>query len=320
MAIGLETLTRSEEHSLLEEIQEEVFAPEDQKPRQCVKPKRRNRNMDSDYIDTLKLYFDEVSRIPRVSQPEIVGLKLSQTEEVSQNALVEANLRLVVNIANRFKKYGLPLNDLIQEGNLGLIKAAEKYDWKKGYMFSTYAAEWIKAYILLAITEKNRTIKIPVKTLRKIIRIKKQRNRLAQNGETPTTAQIAKAAGYKKTDVEKYLYYGSIKTISLGHATKSSRSNGHPRPLEEMIADPQESVEDIVTGKFTRETLIHALSRLTEKQQFVIRERFLDPSNPSLQDIGTKLGLSRKTVFFIEKEALKKLRTYLYKYGSSSEV
>lgn len=259
--------------------------------------------------DPVRMYLKEIGKVPLLSAEEEIELakKMEEGDERAKQKLAEANLRLVVSIAKRYVGRGMLFLDLIQEGNLGLIKAVEKFDYRKGYKFSTYATWWIRQAITRAIADQARTIRIPVhmvETINKLIRV--QRQLLQELGREPQPEEIAKEMDIPVERVREILKI-SQEPVSL-ETPIGEEEDSH---LGDFIQD--ESIPTPVEA--TNQTLLHeqldeVVSTLTEREQRVIKLRFgWDDGRPrTLEEVGKEFNVTRERIRQIEAKALRKLR------------
>ena len=259
--------------------------------------------------DPVRMYLKEIGRVPLLSADEEIALakRMEAGDEEAQKELAEANLRLVVSIAKRYVGRGMLFLDLIQEGNLGLIKAVEKFDYNKGYKFSTYATWWIRQALTRAIADQARTIRIPVhmvETINKLIRVSRQL--LQQLGREPSPEEIAEAM-----------------EISVERVREIMKIAQEPVSLETPIGEEEDShlgdfIEDqdapapaeAASFMLLKEQLEEVLDTLTEREERVLRLRFgLDDGRArTLEEVGQNFGVTRERIRQIEAKALRKLR------------
>ena len=262
--------------------------------------------------DPVKVYLKEIGRVPLLSPEEETELALKiqaggPDGEKAKQRLSEANLRLVVSIAKRYVGRGMQFLDLIQEGNLGLIKAVEKFDHTKGFKFSTYATWWIRQSITRAIADQGRTIRIPVHLVESINRVKKTAGDLLhKNGREPTVEEIAAALDMEPDKVRELLQL-SQEPISL-ETPVGEEEDAH---LEDFIQDEDAGVPVDEAGRqLLRRELLHVLKSLTPREERVITLRFglEDGRARTLEELGKEFNVTRERVRQIEAKALRKLR------------
>lgn len=259
--------------------------------------------------DPVRMYLKEIGKVPLLSAEEEIELakKMEQGDENAKKRLAEANLRLVVSIAKRYVGRGMLFLDLIQEGNLGLIKAVEKFDYRKGYKFSTYATWWIRQAITRAIADQARTIRIPVhmvETINKLIRVSRQL--LQELGREPTPEEIAEEMDMPVDRVCEILKI-SQEPVSL-ETPIGEEEDSH---LGDFIQDDNVPVPaDAAAFTLLKEQLVEVLGTLTEREQKVLRLRFgLDDGRArTLEEVGKEFNVTRERIRQIEAKALRKLR------------
>ena len=259
--------------------------------------------------DPVRMYLKEIGKVPLLTADEEIELakRMEDGDENAKKRLAEANLRLVVSIAKRYVGRGMLFLDLIQEGNLGLIKAVEKFDYRKGYKFSTYATWWIRQAITRAIADQARTIRIPVhmvETINKLIRVSRQL--LQELGREPTPEEIAKEMNMSVDRVREILKI-SQEPVSL-ETPIGEEEDSH---LGDFIQDDNVPVPaDAAAFTMLKEQLEEVLGTLTEREQKVLRLRFgLDDGRArTLEEVGKEFNVTRERIRQIEAKALRKLR------------
>ena len=259
--------------------------------------------------DPVRMYLKEIGKVPLLSAEEEIDLaqRMEVGDEEAKKRLAEANLRLVVSIAKRYVGRGMLFLDLIQEGNLGLIKAVEKFDYTKGYKFSTYATWWIRQAITRAIADQARTIRIPVhmvETINKLIRVSRQL--LQELGREPTPEEIAEEMSMPVERVREILKI-SQEPVSL-ETPIGEEEDSH---LGDFIQDDNVPVPaDAAAFTLLKEQLVEVLSTLTDREQKVLRLRFgLDDGRArTLEEVGKEFNVTRERIRQIEAKALRKLR------------
>ena len=259
--------------------------------------------------DPVRMYLKEIGKVSLLSVDEEIELakRMEKGDEAAKKRLAEANLRLVVSIAKRYVGRGMLFLDLIQEGNLGLIKAVEKFDYRKGYKFSTYATWWIRQAITRAIADQARTIRIPVhmvETINKLIRVSRQL--LQELGREPTPEEIAEEMDMPVDRVREILKI-SQEPVSL-ETPIGEEEDSH---LGDFIQDDNVPVPaDAAAFTLLKEQLVEVLSTLTDREQKVLRLRFgLDDGRArTLEEVGKEFNVTRERIRQIEAKALRKLR------------
>jgi RNA polymerase primary sigma factor len=259
--------------------------------------------------DTLQSYLHDISGLARLSHDEELTLarRAAAGDARARRRLIEANLRLVIAIARRYISSGVPLIDLIQEGNLGLMRAAEKFDWRRGYHFSTYATWWIRQAVSRAATEQSRLIHLPEHVATRLRKVRRVASQLSQeSGGEPLPEQIAAAAGIPLEDVDALLHLPEPPISLDAPADVDDRLS-----LADTIEDPgTEAPADLATRHLLGEELHRALAQLTVRERTVIvmRSGLDDGRRRTLLEVGQYLGISRERARQVELVALAKLR------------
>ena len=259
--------------------------------------------------DPLRMYLREIGQVKLLSPEEEVELakRAAQGDRWARDKLVEANLRLVVSIAKKYTGRGMQMLDLIQEGNTGLMRAVDKYDWQKGYKLSTYATWWIRQAITRAVADQGRTIRVPVHMVEVINKVTRCSRRLVQAlGREPTVEEIAREL---KLPVEKVLEAkrAAADTISLDTPVGEEDDTA----LGAFIQDDRiQAPEEAFAEKSLEKDLREVLDTLSEREAYVLRIRFglYDGKTHTLEEVGASLGVTRERVRQIETKAIRKLR------------
>jgi RNA polymerase primary sigma factor len=259
--------------------------------------------------DALQLFLKDIGKVPLLTAAQEVELakRIERGDHGAKQAMVEANLRLVVSIAKRYRNQGLPFLDLIQEGTIGLVRAAEKFDYRKGFKFSTYATWWIRQAVARAIADKGRTIRMPVHVVEKLNRILRSERKLrAERGREPSIEEIARDVDMSPDEVE--------------HIRRSAQT---PVSLEKPVGDDDESEfghfladdstplpDELAETTLQREALRTILGALSERERKVLELRYgLDGHQPrTLDEVGRAFNVTRERIRQIEHQGLKKLR------------
>ena len=259
--------------------------------------------------EPLKLYLKEIGNIPLLTAEEEVeiGKRIAQGDEEAKHRLEEANLRLVVKVARHYVGRGLQFMDLIQEGNMGLMHAVEKFDYTRGNKFSTYAAWWIKEAILRAIDSQSREIRVPVHVAQNMNKVSRTATQMQQTlGREVAPEEIARELHMEVKDVERLLTY--LKSpVSLETPVGEEEDSS----LEDFIEDESKnSPEDAVASLIQKEEVQEFLEKLNEKEKKIIRLRYglEDGQVHTLEEIGESLGITKERVRQLENRALEKMR------------
>ena len=259
--------------------------------------------------DPVKVYLKEIGRVPLLTPDEEVDLavRISNGDEAAKKRLSEANLRLVVSIAKRYLGRGMQFLDLIQEGNLGLIKAVEKFDYTKGFKFSTYATWWIRQAITRAIADQARTIRIPVHMVETINKVKKVSSQLLHaNGREPSAEEVAEELDMPVDKVREIMRVAQ-EPVSL-ETPIGEEEDSH---LGDFIPDDDAPAPaDAASHTLLKETLSSVLDSLTHREEKVLRLRFglEDGRSRTLEEVGKEFNVTRERIRQIEAKALRKLR------------
>jgi RNA polymerase primary sigma factor len=299
--LDLDTAQMDEFYSTLEEMKIEVVDRDE--PEAEVEEAREVST------DTLQLFLKDIGKVPLLTAAQEVELakRIERGEHAAKQAMVEANLRLVVSIAKRYRNQGLPFLDLIQEGTIGLVRAAEKFDYRKGFKFSTYATWWIRQAVARALADKARTIRMPVHVVEKLNKIMRTERKLrAERGREPSSEEIA-------LELE----------LSIEEVEQIRRTSQAPVSLEKPVGDEEESefghfIEDenvplpdeAADTALRNEALTRALRMLGERERRVLEMRYgLNGEQPrTLDEVGRTFNVTRERIRQIENQSLKKLR------------
>ena len=271
--------------------------------------------------DTMKLYMQSIGQFPLVTQKEEAQLakRIAKGDKEARDILISSNLRLVVKIAHDFKGLGLPLLDLISEGNIGLMRAVEKFDPSKGAKLSSYAAWWIKQSMRRALANQARTIRIPVQSASKIGKIQNAKAKLLQSlGRDPTDKEIANEINLTERTVTG-LRQGKASTISLFDPIQ----NGAEGEFKDIIPDDKTvAPSDIIQDDETLSLMMQMVSKLPERERVILKLRFgLDGEKAkTLEEVSHAIGRTRERVRQIQNQALERLRSAIEEQKSIEEV
>ncbi|MDI6606228.1 MAG: sigma-70 family RNA polymerase sigma factor [Candidatus Omnitrophota bacterium] len=268
-------------------------------------------------MESLRIYLKEIRHIPLLTPEEEVSLskKIKKGDEQARKKMIRSNLRLVINIAKRYMFLGIPFLDLIEEGNLGLMKAVDKFNHKKGYRFSTYAAWWIRQAITRSIADQGKIIRIPVYMNELINKWKKKKERLAQKlKRLPNNEEVAKRMGLSKERIEQINFWLASSTSSLDAPVgEDKETDVADLIVDENAASPDAGIKQL----FNKEKVLNLLGLMNARERKILDLRFgLDTNAPhTLAEVAKKLKVSRERVRQIEESALKKLKAFLKKQG-----
>jgi RNA polymerase primary sigma factor len=259
--------------------------------------------------DALQLFLREAGRHPLLTAAQEVELakKIERGDPAAKQRMIQSNLRLVVSIAKNYRNQGLPFLDLIQEGTLGLIRAVEKFDWRRGYKFSTYATWWIRQAVARALADKARTIRMPVHIVERLQKMNRAERQLwAVLGREPTLEEVADEANLPLQQAKEVRAAARAST-----SLDAPVGDAEDAVLGDFVAGEGPLPDEVVEDSLRSETLAEALRALPERHRVVVILRYgLDDADPkTLEEIGRRLGLTRERVRQIEVEALKRLAT-----------
>ena len=307
----IDQLTRDGEER--PDVPEEIttqMEPQDDKEADLERDLDVLQKLDPNFInDPVRLYLREIAETPLLTHDQEIDLakRVEDGDLQAVQQFVRANLRLVVSIAKRYVNRGLTLLDLIQEGNIGLMRAVQKYDWRKGFRFSTYATWWIRQAITRAIADQSRTIRLPVHMGDSISRYRKTLNQLAQSmGRQPTPEEVAEAMEVAPEKIHQ-IVQAAQRTISL----ETPIGNEDDTSLGDLIADEvSETPYEAASESMLKRDVSSALDTLSARERLVLQLRFgLGQGHQhTLAEVGEQLQISRERVRQIENEALQKLR------------
>ena len=307
---GIEITDFSEEDAFLDDILKGEENPDSHENDEFEQALEEELSSDSSVVnDSVRVYLKDIGKIELLSAEKELELaeKMASGDEAAKSEIIESNLRLVVSIAKKYTGRGMPFLDLIQEGNIGLMKAVEKFDYTKGYKFSTYATWWIRQAITRSISVHGRTIPLPVHIVEKINKLRQiSRAAMQRLGREPNDAEIAQEMGCSVEKVREIIKYAQ-----------------DPISLEERVGKEEDSVigdfipdanapdpEQIVSRTILREKIMEALDSLTPREASVIKMRFglIDGRVRTLEEVGEEFNITRERIRQIEAKALRKLR------------
>ena len=275
-------------------------------------------NQESEYsyddANIMSIYLKEINRIPLLTEEEELDLAIKSRDgdEFARKRMVEANLRFVVNVAKKYQNQGLPLVDLINEGNIGLMTALDKFDPDRGYRFISYAVWWIRQSIMKAINEKGRAVRLPLKRTKELLQMQKAQRSLMKDLETeePTAEQIGELAGFDADHVENLLAI-SRDLVSLDAPLFG---DGNASSVADFIEDGAQSPEEALMDSALKDDVRRLLSTLSKREREIIVLRYgLEGQIPmSLKEIGELYNLTKERIRQIEKRALDRLKESEY--------
>mgnify|MGYP004651326593 CR=1 FL=1 len=261
--------------------------------------------------EVLSLYLKEINRIPLLTYEEEyeLALKAKAGDKVARERILNANLRFVVSVAKKFRGQGLPLTDLINEGNIGLITALDKFEPEKGYHFISYAVWWIRQSIMKALSDKGKAVRLPLNRANELMQIQKAQKAIMEERETsdPSVEDIAASTGLDEQLVKDLL---SVSSEMVSFDSPVKKSSDSDSTFGDFIEDSSKGPEEQVINQALQENVRSLLSTLTDKERRIIELRYgLDGNKPmSLKDIGVEYNLTKERIRQIEKRALEKLK------------
>ncbi len=266
------------------------------------------------YDDSIQMYLREIGKVPLLTGEEEIDLakRIAKGDVAARKKLTEANLRLVVSIAKKYMGRNLGLLDLIQEGNLGLFRAVEKFDWKKGYKFSTYATWWIRQAITRALADQSRTIRIPVHMVETLNKYAQAERQLVQDlGREPLPEEIAAEMGI---EVEKVYHLKKISQETVSIDSPVGEDEGEDSSLGDFIVDEDTTKPNEVAGRqLLKEYVQNILKDLDPREQKILKMRFglEDGVTHTLEEVGEEFGVTRERIRQIESKALERIREHI---------
>ena len=273
-------------------------------------------------MEALKTYLKEIREIPLLTPQEEIELskRIKKGDEQARKKMIRSNLRLVINIAKKYTYLGIPLLDLIEEGNLGLMKAVDRFDPKKGFRFSTYGAWWIKQSITRSMVEHGRLIRVPVYMNELITKWKKTKELLSQKlKRLPTDQEISRKLKLSENKVQQINFWTQTTTSSL----EAPVGDEGESQVIDLVEDQSAALPDAtIEHMLDKERVDNLLDRMSSREREVLDMRFglADGKSHTLAEVADKLGVSRERVRQIEEEALKKLRRFVEEQESQAWV
>ena len=300
-----------------------MLSLESSAPETKEKPTANRRDKNNAAVDSTQLYLSEIGFSPLLTAAQEVeyGRLVQKGDPDARRKMIESNLRLVVKIARRYYNRGLEFQDLIEEGNLGLLRAVEKFDPERGFRFSTYATWWIRQTIERAIMNQTRTIRLPIHVLRELNSyLSTARELMKEQDHEPTHHEIAAALDKPLSDVQDMM---ELNERMLSLDTQVAGENSTSRPLVDALADKQvPDPADVLAAEGLHEKLEACLQQLNEKQSEVLSRRFglRGYDRQTLEEVGEAIGLTRERVRQIQVSGLKALREILKKEGIDRDI
>ncbi len=328
---GLEAVMNLLEKRGIEIVDQEVASvweqnkaeetPVDEKPAKGAKAKKQKKEDTIDafdlgdiYDDSIQMYLREIGKVSLLKGPEEIELakRIDKGDVAARKKLTEANLRLVVSIAKKYMGRNLGLLDLIQEGNIGLFRAVEKFDWRKGYKFSTYATWWIRQAITRALADQSRTIRIPVHMVETLNKYAQAERSLVQDlGREPLPEEIAAEMGI---EVEKVYHLKKISQETVSIDSPVGEDDGEDSSLGDFIVDEETTKPNEVAGRqILKEYVGNILKDLDPREQKILKMRFglEDGVTHTLEEVGEEFGVTRERIRQIESKALERMRDHV---------
>jgi RNA polymerase primary sigma factor len=302
--LSLDVALIDEFYAILEELHIEVLQEEAEEEEEAL-------DLDGPEVstDALQLFLKDIGKVDLLTAPQEVELakRIERGDHTAKQSMVEANLRLVVSIAKRYRNQGLPFLDLIQEGTIGLVRAAEKFDYRKGFKFSTYATWWIRQAVARALADKSRTIRMPVHVVEKLNKIVRSERKLrGELGREPTSFEIARELDLTAEEVEQIRRSSQLPVSLEKPVGEDDESEFGHFLTDESALLPEEAAEQALR----RDTLKQVLCSLSPREQRILELRYgLDGEQPrTLDEVGRAFNVTRERIRQIENQCLKKLR------------